>query len=491
MTQTGATPFVGVPNIAASRPSRPTSLFLVAAVLSPVAAVSANPALTVAAVWTLAVVVSVLLRFGEPPVLAFAITMQWAAVALPIFTANADGFPLGVAYDMPTMVDAAWLGLIAIFSLAVGMYFGRGRQAVVDLPSLRQVGAALSPKRLLLAYGVALVTVQIVLPTLMGAVPGLRQPLLALAALPMLVAFLILWSAAVSVRARALAVAVVGVNIVIGFGGFFADFKTLILLALIVLAAKATSLREVFGRPVVWLLTGLLVIFASFWSVVKVDYRTLLSAGTGAQVVLVRPAARASFLAERARRFGVTDFKLGIRLTLSRYSYLDYFAGSINTVPNNRPHTQGQLWSETFTHVLLPRVLYPGKKSIDDSDRTNLYSGYRVAGAAEGASVSIGYVGESYIDFGPVVMFVPITLLGFFWGAGFRVLATAGPVPLVNVATATVFILPAATLFESSNIKLVGGAVTSMLALYPFLRYASGPLWSILTARPRSRVDLQ
>ena len=49
-----------------------------------------------------------------------------------------------------------------------------------------------------------------------------------------------------------------------------------------------------------------------------------------------------------------------------------------------------------------------------------MYTGSRVAGTEEGTSIGIGYMAESYIDFGPIYMFVPILLLGVFYGLIYR-----------------------------------------------------------------------
>ena len=85
---------------------------------------------------------------------------------------------------------------------------------------------------------------------------------------------------------------------------------------------------------------------------------------------------------------------------LDRLSYVDFFAVVLETVPSQLPHENGALWLDAITRPFMPRLFFPSKTVIDDSERTNYYTGLGVAGAEEGTSISLGYVAESYIDFG-------------------------------------------------------------------------------------------
>ncbi len=72
----------------------------------------------------------------------------------------------------------------------------------------------------------------------------------------------------------------------------------------------------------------------------------------------------------------------------------------------------------------MPRFLFPDKPVLDDSERTRTYTGMNVAGMEQGTSIGIGYIGESYVDFGPVKMFAPIFLLGLLYGLIYRFFVT-------------------------------------------------------------------
>lgn len=73
-------------------------------------------------------------------------------------------------------------------------------------------------------------------------------------------------------------------------------------------------------------------------------------------------------------------------------------------------------------HVLQPRILFPNKEAIDDSKMVNKYATRKVAGAKQGASFSLGFMAESYIDFGPYLMFIPIFCVGWLLGFIYKII---------------------------------------------------------------------
>ena len=80
-------------------------------------------------------------------------------------------------------------------------------------------------------------------------------------------------------------------------------------------------------------------------------------------------------------------------------------------------------------------------------------------------------MGESYIDFGPVWMFLPILILGFLWGWMYVYFMTRARSVLLGYAFATAVLLNAYQ-FEMAGIKLVGGVVMDFLVLALLLRFA-------------------
>jgi hypothetical protein len=92
-----------------------------------------------------------------------------------------------------------------------------------------------------------------------------------------------------------------------------------------------------------------------------------------------------------------------------------------------------------------------------------LYTGVVVGAAEQGTSIGIGYVGESYIDFGPRGMFLPIALLGMFYGMIFRVFALNSKNALIGMAAGAAILVFGAYTIETSNVKLVGGNLCAVI----------------------------
>ena len=455
------------------------------AVVSGVGAVfgllTANPLLTAAGLLVLPVLFLLLWNLHEPPVLLFACTFQWAQVFVPVIRADARGEPLGNDIALPELQIAAWLGLVTVVVLAYGMRVGRGGGVLVSKDELKASVRELSPSRLMVAYLVGL-AFSFLATGAGGVYPGVRQALLAVGLLRWLVAFLVLWAAVNDPRFKRIALVMLAIEIALGFGGYFSSFKTILFLAAIVVLGNEVKPVGLF-RPRLVLVYGVSLLLTMYWQAVKSDYRVFLNQGTGSQVVLVSVSERIQFLAEKTPTLTFSDLSAGLDQGLDRIGYLAYFGKVIGQVPAYTPFQSGRLWGEAVTHVLTPRLFFPSKASISDSERTNYFSGERVSGEETGSSISLGYAAESYIDFGPVGMFVPIFTLGALWGVAYRWLARCSDNKLLGLAAATTVILTGAILFEASNIKILGGALTNILVLSVLLYFWSKPLWRLLRGR--------
>ena len=212
-------------------------------------------------------------------------------------------------------------------------------------------------------------------------------------------------------------------ELILGFGGYFSSFKTILFLATIIALGNEVKLERVL-RPRTIALVATSLLLTTYWQAVKSDYRAFLNQGTQAQVELVSPLERLRFLAQQVADVGVGDLYSGLESGLQRLGYIDFLAMSIQQVPESIPYQRGRLWGEAATHILMPRLFFPSKPAINDSDRTNEFAGLRVAGAEQGTTISLGYVAESYIDFGPFAMFAPVLLIGGLWGWAYRSLST-------------------------------------------------------------------
>jgi hypothetical protein len=445
---------------------------------------ASNPLLTASGILVLPLLFVLLWRPDEPPSLLFAAAFQWVQVFVPVMQANIHGEPMRGEVG-PELEMAAWLGLGTIVMLAVGMRIGRGKRSIANRVQLKEEVAELSPGRLLVAYALAL-GVPTITAAVAGVVPGLLQALLGLSLLRLMVVFLVFWSAANEPRFRRVALAILGCEIVLGFGGFFSTFKTSIFLAIIVALGNQVRAKRVL-RPAIALL-ALALLLTTYWQAIKNDYRAFLNQGTRMQAVLVSPTERVEFLVGKTLDLTWADMADGFDRGVDRLGYLHFFGLTIQHVPAHVPYQHGRLWTGAILHVLTPRLFFSEKGFISDSARTTEFTGVRVATEEEGTTISLGYAAESYVDFGPVLMFAPIFALGVFFGWAYCWLATRSANLLLGLSAATTLLVGEAILFAASNIKLMGGYLTNLIVLSLVLTLWSKGLWRLLTGpRPLPR----
>ncbi|MFZ4059282.1 MAG: hypothetical protein ACOYKE_14160, partial [Ferruginibacter sp.] len=160
--------------------------------------------------------------------------------------------------------------------------------------------------------------------------------------------------------------------------------------------------------------------------------------------------------------------------TVDRICYIEFFSQSTDKVPAYVDHEAGKLWKNNILHILMPRIFFPGKKSIDDSEMVNKYCTQRVS-QKKGATFSLGFMAESYIDFGWIYMFIPIFLLGLVIGLIYKLIITQS----MNFLWACISITP---LWFNINCngtpgtKILGWLFTYFIAFYIFRRFLMKPL---------------
>ncbi len=220
-----------------------------------------------------------------------------------------------------------------------------------------------------------------------------------------------------------------------------------------------------------------------FWQAVKTEYRLFLNQGTGQQVVMVSISERFAFLAKSASGVELLDISNGIVTGMQRLGYLDFFALSLLAVPSQIPHENGGLWFGAIKHTVMPRLLFPDKPVWNESERTMRYTQVRVAGENEGTAISLGYPAESYIDFGMYGMFIPIFLLGLFFGWVYRWFSTRGPYYVFGNTLGICLLLFSGHQLEMSNVKIVGGLGVGVIAFALVNKFTVPLMWRFCTRR--------
>ena len=446
-----------------------------------VACLTPNPLLTVSSIVAAAILPLILWRSGEPPILLFCCALQWLQITTVLHYANFARANLVAAFGGSELQMAVSLGLIGLLVLAVGARLGMGRSDphVTDRAESEALRVSVPVAMVLYIASFALSSFFRIISE---QIPQATQALVATVTIKWTLLFLVCLSVIQQRRHYAFLWTAVGLEFFAGLLGYFSSFKSVFFLLIIVMLGSRhlwNVKRILLGVIVCFFL----VISSIVWSAIKEDYREFLNQGSKAQEVLVPIPERIDKLEELLS--GLTDegFFQGVDALIARVGYVTYFALTIGNVPDHLPYEKGQLWLGAVKHVFMPRVFYPGKGILDDSERTSYYTGVQVAGMEQGASISIGYMGESYIDFGPIGMFAPIFVLGLLYGFIYRLFVKYARFKIIGFGAATSVLLFSAYNFEISNVKILGGMLACAIITGVFLWLVEPVLAALLGLR--------
>lgn len=445
-----------------------------------------NQALAIVALAVLAVGGRLLWRSGEAPVLLMVFGIAWLGASTAVFLSNWLGSSLVHYSRMPSNVPAATLlSLGGVLAMAIGMRVAAPFPRNNDTASAARGLALAVPIEVWFRVYVFALLVAFAVKAITFVAPGLAQLIIGASQLRWAFFFILAYRTFCEPHAtKTYFLAAFLIELAQGIGGFFSDFKFVFLVSIAAIAAAAPRL-SLKSAGALAVLTVALMFIGTTWTAVKGDYRTFISGGRAEQVVSVDYETRMRELLSRSLELTGDDFAEGFDAMFRRVSYVDFFGIVLNVVPNTKPHTEGEILFDALTRPLMPRILFPDKAAINDTDRTNEFTG-GWAGDRPGTSISIGYLGEFYIDFGIVGMMLAAFGLGCFYGVIYRWLIYRGSVsPLLGMGLAAALLLPVGTL-ENSFTKLFGGLAAGMLATWLVSRFAIVQFWPWLARSPRS-----
>ncbi len=421
------------------------------------------PMLIAASCISLPIITGLLLFRGESPILFACCAMQWLQTVTAVFYAAAVGTTMERIILYPELEMATWLSLGGVIVLAVGMRLalssvGRGTDMAAKMDSKLEM---LSISRLNLAWWVSFFIASSV-QAVAWKLGGFRQFATPIIGIKWIFFYLLAYRILARDEGyRPLLVAVV-VEFISGFTGYFGSFKEVLMMFIIVFAtlSKGISVR-MRALAVATVIVGLAA--SAVWSVVKMEYRDFLirrwgSAG-GADFM-----TRLDAMKEMASRMDSQKLEEGFRATVSRVSYVGLFGSTISWVPRYEPHSHGELWMGAVKHIFMPRFIFQNKRVLDDSDRARRFTGLRLAGMDEGTSIGIGYMAESYADFGRYGMYAPILLLGLLMGKIYEHLCFNKHSTVFGTSIATAVLFSLILSFATSNVKILGSLITLWIA---------------------------
>lgn len=412
----------------------------------------------------------VLWRPGESPVLVLTFCIHWLGASVAVFYANWLDIDI-VWYSTfgGDMYLATVLSVVGTLCLAAGMRIGAGAWRPGEAEAARSIVLAWPVARWFTLYGLAC-AVSFVALTFVWVVPGLSQALLAAAALRWAFFFVLAYAtfARGGLAGPYLPLAF-GVELAVSLGTYFSDFRTVFLFTIFAAFASGLRLTVRMQAGLAVLIAGLLCL-GVVWTGVKEEYRHFVAEGRSEQIVAIDYATRMAKLGELAAALDARGIEAGFDKMLHRLSYVEYFSVVLGFVPDQAAHENGALLADALTRPFLPRAFFPEKAAIDDTERTNLYTG-GLAGQSEGTSISIGYIGETYIDFGAYGMMPALVGIGWIYGLAYRLLSRSKAAgSLVGMGLASAALMPVGGL-ESSFTKVAGGFVVTLLVAWFFVRF--------------------
>ncbi len=431
------------------------------------ALISANPFITFYSFAVIPVIVFLLWRKEEPPIFVFTSMYQWLQASVKIFHANMYNEPLKYFQKYEGTEQAIWLSITGVVVLSAGIRLILNNIKVISDKEIRKELKVFSINRLFFTYIIIFVAV-VFLDKIKFYFLQFSQIIVSVMQIKWAIFFILIVKILKEGEKKYYIISIIFLEVIIGFSGYFADFKEVFFFFFVTFLTVRyhIEIKSVLPLAIAFVL---LFFLAVFWTSIKDEYRTFVRAGSSAQVVRVSNSQKIKKFKELWNNFTKEHFAIAFNAMLERIAYVDFFGATIDYVPFYRKHTNGAVWATSVKHILMPRLLFPDKKILpSDSEHTMKYTGIILASTEQGASFSIGYMGDSYIDFGIYGMFIPIFFLGLLWGGIYKLFLLKSKYKLLGLSFATVVIMNTYQL-ERASVKLLGVVLMSFLVTFLFM----------------------
>jgi hypothetical protein len=222
----------------------------------------------------------------------------------------------------------------------------------------------------------------------------------------------------------------------------------------------------------VWL--TVLMTLALFWTAVKIDYREFATGGEESQHLSVPLSERLAYLGNLAASPGNIDWSLASYALLSRFAYVDIFGSVIDYQQIARQTAPARQWQEAVDHVFRPRFLFPDKPALSDTETFARLTGADPAEVLRAStSISVGYMGENYVDLGFPGMLLGIAALGVMIAGVIRYFMRSRLPWMVRQGIVLAFVYNiSGTGVEMSLPKLFGSTIMFFLVYILLVKFA-------------------
>ncbi|MCK7590223.1 hypothetical protein M0G43_06540 [Subsaxibacter sp. CAU 1640] len=412
-------------------------------------------------------------KMGNPIFITIflALVFQWFQINIKIVNGNLFNIPIDEQFSFYQYVDFLYLANIlsniGLCFFSIGIYWPLAKK-FKDFNVINLLDESYSTRRILRSYILFSIGIS-VLFVLKGVIPGLNSIVVAFVKLKWGLLLITLVYSLIYGEKRQLLYLVVGIEILLGFTGYFSAFKDFII---IIVLAILTIRVELGTKALIRFsfISVLLLGFGLMWTAIKIDFREYLSGGTETQTVVVSKTDAINKFFDEISGVSFEDMSLASDALLDRISYIEFFSIVLKVVPEYIPHQNGEIIEESVSFYLKPRIFFPNKPVIDDSDHTNKFTTLELADDGK-ASHSIGFMTDAYIDFGPFGMMGLLLILGSVFGWSMRILIVRSP----NIVWAIIFIIPfyfLLSVYSFNMMKVIGNFVTYIIPVYFFRNYA-------------------
>ena len=423
-----------------------------------------NTLITIYALISLLILLHITWPKGHLPIILICLLFQWVQGTMRIFQANFNNQSLNEFSASPFSTQAVFLSITSILTVAIGFH------VVIKNNVLRKTiftDIKYNDKKLFKLFIIFFLisqTIQIINTFLPS---GISQITLSISYLQWVIYAILFMNILKNKGDIKYLIFAFILEMSVNLFGYFSNFREVILYTIILCLPFMTKINfsSLVGYTIVFYL---LYLFFIGWTGIKQDFRKKL-----------RDENELSYL-ERMNSFydlytNFDNFDEAEQNGLDRLSYTDMLMYSLETVPSIKPYENGKLWLSALQHITMPRFLFPNKKVLNDSEKANLYTNREWAGENEQTSISIGYVTESYVDFGKIIMFVPLFILGLIIGLIYNKINSLKSTSVITFAIAsTTLFFTKFSLLETSGDKLLGSIVMNFLILYLFgYRYSN------------------
>ena len=384
-----------------------------------------------------------------------------------IWQANSVG--KGINFRSPAMADATIASLIGLVFLCLPIIYFQNKIPSLSYQDLKKEADKLSTNHTFNCY-LASFFITSFLSTILFVFAGLAQVVVSLIKIKWFFFLLFGYQSILKKEKRNLFYLFVVVEFLSGFYSFFSDFKTVIYFIMVLLLGllQVINIKKVIYGGII---ISCLAVFALVWTGIKTKYRSYLNQGTKDQVAAVSQGEALNKIYDLSSNVDEESLNSSQYQFLDRLQYTYHFAKTIQRVPSVIPFQNGRNWLDNIEFATTPRILNPDKPTFDATEKTKQYTGLAYAGRMSGASFSLGYFAECYIDFGFLGMMFPLFLIGVIFGLTYLYLMRhASRNYIFNYSVVGAFFLEFLA-FETDGTLLLGRFLASLVTFIFLIKF--------------------